>query len=183
MSQELNSKLEPNINDTLMHCQEASTTCMAIDSQVCFHRRLFADPVKPRWCMHALQIMLGHWGALIRIAGVVCQVAANGRLDLSCGLCAFLSPIENTASTTVCHLMERGPAFGVPNHPRPSHHLPSSKRQRDITGAVKTLSSEYCMGEFNAAQENHSCCVHQCFKSVFSVATWSSFQIQSQIAS
>ena len=130
-----------------------------------------------------------------------CQVAANGRLDLSCGLCAFLSPIENTASTTVCRLMARGPAFGVPTHPRPSHHLPSSKRQRDITGAVKTLSSEYCMGEFsyetlaiylyskscirlyNAAQENHSCCVHQCFKSVFSVATWSSFQIQSQIAS
>ena len=25
--------------------------CMAIDSQVCFHRQLFADPVKPSWCI------------------------------------------------------------------------------------------------------------------------------------
>ena len=30
MSQELKSKLRPNINDTLMHCQEASTTWLWI---------------------------------------------------------------------------------------------------------------------------------------------------------
>ena len=42
LSQELKSKLKPNINDTLMYCPEAS-----INSQVYFYRRLFADPVKP----------------------------------------------------------------------------------------------------------------------------------------
>ena len=25
--------------------------CMAIDSQVCFYGRFFADPVKPGWCI------------------------------------------------------------------------------------------------------------------------------------
>ena len=36
---------------TLMHRPEASTTYLAIDSQVFFHRRLFADPVKLAWCI------------------------------------------------------------------------------------------------------------------------------------
>ena len=42
MAQELKSNLQPNIYDTLMHCLETST----MHSQICFHRRLFANPVK-----------------------------------------------------------------------------------------------------------------------------------------
>ena len=46
MLQELKSKLCPNVNDTLR-----SINCLAINGQVCFHRWLFADPVRPCWCI------------------------------------------------------------------------------------------------------------------------------------
>ena len=36
LSQELKSKLKPNINDTLMHCPEASTTWPGLLSQTAF---------------------------------------------------------------------------------------------------------------------------------------------------
>ena len=47
MSQELKSKLCRNINDSLSR----SINYVALDGQVCFHRRLFADPIKPCWCI------------------------------------------------------------------------------------------------------------------------------------
>ena len=34
-----------------MHCLKASSTYVAIDNQVCFHRWLFANPVKLPWCI------------------------------------------------------------------------------------------------------------------------------------
>ena len=46
MSQELKSKLCPDINNSLMHIN-----CVAIDIQVCFHRQFFANLVKPSWCI------------------------------------------------------------------------------------------------------------------------------------
>ena len=49
MAQELKSNLQPNINDTLMHCLETSTVWLYIARSV--YRRLFADRVKPRWCI------------------------------------------------------------------------------------------------------------------------------------
>ena len=49
MSQVLKSKLCPSINDSLIHCP--AINCMAMDGQVCFHRWLFAYPVKPCWCI------------------------------------------------------------------------------------------------------------------------------------
>ena len=51
LAQELKSNLKLNINDTLIHCPETSATYVAIDSQVCFHRQLFANPIKLRWCI------------------------------------------------------------------------------------------------------------------------------------
>ena len=33
--------------------------CVAIDSQVCFHGKLFADPVKPSWCIAGPVSLLG----------------------------------------------------------------------------------------------------------------------------
>ena len=51
MSQELKSKLCPSFNDSLMHALSTDINCLAIDSQVCFHGRLFADRVKPSWCI------------------------------------------------------------------------------------------------------------------------------------
>ena len=49
MAQKLKSNLQPNINDTLMHYLE--TSCVALHSQVCFHRWLFVDPVRPYCCI------------------------------------------------------------------------------------------------------------------------------------
>ena len=65
-AQELKSNLKPNVNDTLIHCPETSNTWL--DSQVCFHRQLFADPVKSCWCITVPVEPLGStnqiwWGA------------------------------------------------------------------------------------------------------------------------
>ena len=59
MSQELKSKLCPSFNDSLMHHPRTSTAWLYIDSQVCFHGRLFADPVKPSWCITGPRGQLG----------------------------------------------------------------------------------------------------------------------------
>ena len=45
MAQELKLNLKPDINDTLMYCPKA----LAIDSQVYFHRPLFANTTKLSW--------------------------------------------------------------------------------------------------------------------------------------
>ena len=50
MSQELKSKLCPSFNDSLMHRPWTSTAWLYIDSQVCFHGRLFANCVRLSWC-------------------------------------------------------------------------------------------------------------------------------------
>ena len=51
MEKELKSNLQYDINDTLMHYISRNINCVAIRSQVCFHRWLFADRVKPHWCI------------------------------------------------------------------------------------------------------------------------------------
>ena len=51
LAQELKSNLMNNIKDTFMHAPSRHLKCVAIDSQVCFHGQLFADPVKPSWCI------------------------------------------------------------------------------------------------------------------------------------
>ena len=43
----IQSQLCPNIN----HALSRGINCVAIDGQVCFHGQLFADPVKPCWCI------------------------------------------------------------------------------------------------------------------------------------
>ena len=43
--------IKPNISDTLMHCPEVRISYLAIDSQVCFYRQLFSNPVKLCWCI------------------------------------------------------------------------------------------------------------------------------------
>ena len=48
LSQQQKSSLMFNIVVTFSHCPDIATNYEAIDGQVCFHRRSFADPVKPR---------------------------------------------------------------------------------------------------------------------------------------
>ena len=49
MSQELKSKLRPNVNDMYTYSMSKSINYVAIVKQVCFHRWLFANPVKLHW--------------------------------------------------------------------------------------------------------------------------------------
>ena len=58
MAQELKSNLQPNINDTLMHCLETSTVWLYIVRSA-FTDGFFADPVKPHWCITELVEPLG----------------------------------------------------------------------------------------------------------------------------
>ena len=51
MSQELKCKLCPDINESLMHCPPTSIAWLYVGNQVCFPRHLFANPVKPSWCI------------------------------------------------------------------------------------------------------------------------------------
>ena len=53
-----------SISERYTHALPRNTKYLAIDGQVCFYRRLFADAVKPRRCMS------WSWGALIGLHGV-----------------------------------------------------------------------------------------------------------------
>ena len=96
MLQERKSKLCPNINDSRTHALSRGINCVTIDGQVCFHGRLFANPVKLCWC---ITVLLGHWEALIRIGCCVpdcCQWPSRSILwlvyiPLSAGNTALLS--------------------------------------------------------------------------------------------
>ena len=53
-----------SISEKYTHALPRNTKYLAIDGQVCFYRRLFADAVKPRRCMS------WSWGASIGLHGV-----------------------------------------------------------------------------------------------------------------
>ena len=53
-----------SISERYTHALPRNTKYLAIDGQVCFYRRLFADAVKPRRCMS------WSWGASIGLHGV-----------------------------------------------------------------------------------------------------------------
>ena len=99
---------------------------MAVDGQVCFHRRPFADPVKPSWCI------TGHVGSL----GSINQIL------LSAKLLPMAVSIYPVVCVHPCHLLraqhyclwsngkEGSPSACPPTPPPPSPpiHPPSYKR-------------------------------------------------------
>ena len=101
-TQELKSNLIPNIQKHQV----------AIDNQMCFHRWLFANPVKPTLSA------TGPVEPLESTNHVWYQTTANVHLDLSCGLCTSLLP-----TTTVCPNGREGPLqLAYPPSP-PFHSL------------------------------------------------------------
>ena len=131
MSQKLKSKLCLNINDSAQ--LSTNVKCMAIGSQVCFHRQHFADPVKPSWCI------TGPIGPL-------------GRINQN-WLGAKLLPMAISIYPVVCvhpccllraqhHRLwpnnEEGPPSACPPAPTPdTSHPPLISAICDITGVVK----------------------------------------------
>ena len=125
--------------------------CLAIDSQVCFHGWLFADRVKPSWCITGSTGPLG---------------STNQNL-----LCAKLLPMAVLIYPVVCvhsccllgtqhYCLCSNSSVCLPSAcypPPPSHptHPPPISTICDITGPVKTISktsSEYCMAELAMKQ-------------------------------
>ena len=130
MAQELKSNFQPDINDTLMRYLETSTVWLTIHSQVCFHRWLFADLVKPHWCI------TGPVGPLGRTNQSWCGVKL---LTMS----VLTHPV---GCVHICHLLRRQYHSMHPNgrfflppacHPPPPTCPPPIHEIHDITGTVK----------------------------------------------
>ena len=110
--------------------------CVAIHSQVCFHRRLFANHVKLHWC----------------ITGPVGPLGCTNQSWCGVKLLTMSASTHTVGCVHICHLL-RGqhhsmhpngsfcppPACHPPPHPTPppSHPPTSIQCIRDITGAVK----------------------------------------------
>ena len=105
---------------------------MAIHSQVCFHRRLFADCVKPHWC----------------ITGPVGPLGCTNQSWCGVKLLTISVSTHPVGRAHICHLL-RGqhhsmhpngsfcpPSACHPPHPPPTRPPPINLI-RDITGAVK----------------------------------------------
>ena len=115
---------------------------IAIDSQVCFHRHLFANPVKPHWCITG---PVGHWGALIRIGVVPSCYQWPSRSIL---WIVYISVTYWGHSTTDCALTAVKSRLQVSHPPRPtptplpSTYLPLIHDTCDITGVVTMQSKK-----------------------------------------
>ena len=133
MSQELKSKLCPSFNDSLMHLS-TDINCLAIDSQVCFHGRLFADRVRPHRC----------------ITGPVGPLGCTNQSWCGVKLLAMSVLTHPVGCVHICHLLvgqhhsiHLNGRFFPPMacHPPPPHrpptHPPPISAIRDITGPVK----------------------------------------------
>ena len=67
-----------HVKVTLMHYPETLHVCLTIDGQVCFHRWLFADDVKPRWCISWPEgINRASWGTKLLLMAVLASPVAQ----------------------------------------------------------------------------------------------------------
>ena len=115
---------------------------MAIDSQVCFHRQLFANTVKPSWCITGPMEPLGstnqNW----------CGVKLLPMLILAHSVdCVRLCHLLRAMHHCLCPNGREGPPSACPP---PLTHPPLILDTRDITGVVKTISktsNNYCATE------------------------------------
>ena len=107
IAQELKSILLPNIKATLWR-----TKHMAKDGQVCFHRRLFADPVKPQRCTTEPVRPLD--GVNKDVGGVKLLLATTSVYPVDC---ACICPLLKTQHHCLC-------PNGRCNPPSASRHPP-----------------------------------------------------------
>ena len=169
-------------------------------SQVCFHRQLFANPVKLRWCITSPVGPLGSTNQNWLYARLL-------PMTISIYLVFFYIPAAYWEhSTTVCALMARRAHLRLAHPPPPPPPLPPThlliSNTCDITGFVKiylknqqwilhsrvsyeTLTTyksalliQQILHGYNAVQENHSCfniSKWQPFLEIQNVITWSVF--------
>ena len=123
MAQELKSNLQHYINDIYTHALSRNIKWVAIHSQVCFHRWLFSNPVKPHWCITGLVGPLGSTNQ--SWCGVKLLTMSVPAYPVGCvRMCRLLGD-----STTVRALMAGRTCLQLahpclPTTPPPSTHLP-----------------------------------------------------------
>ena len=133
---------------------------MAIDSQVCFHRWLFSDPVKLHWCIMWPVESLGHnWlGAKLLPMSI-----SNYPMD-----CVHLCCLLRAQYHCLCPNGGEGlPSTCSPTTtpPLPAAHTLLIHSTQDITGVIKTISNTSMQCSTYTANltwlqsntENHSC--------------------------
>ena len=125
-----------SISERYTHALPRNTKYLAIDGQVCFYRRLFADAVKPRRCIS------WSWGALIGLHGVPnCSSRQSGPP-------LWIVPVHATYwrhSTALWVRMGALPRLRLPTRPHRPPHIPPTPPPPiesicDITGAEKKPS-------------------------------------------
>ena len=119
-----------------------SINCVAMNSQVCFHRQPLSNHVN---CVGALQDLWALWEALIRIGEVpnCCQWPSQSVLWI-----VYISVIYWEHSTTVCALMVGRTCLRLALPCPPP--LALIHDTHGIIGVIKTISktsSEYCVTE------------------------------------
>ena len=134
-AQELKSNLINDNIDTLAHASSRNIKYMAIDSQVCFHRWFFANPVKPSWC----------------ITGPVEPLGCTNQNRCGIKLLPMSTSTYPVDYIHLCHLLRaqhyclcsngrEDPPLACP--PTPTTFCPLIHDTHDITGVVKKLSQK-----------------------------------------
>ena len=113
---------------------------MAKDGQVCFHRRLFADPLKPQRCTTEPERPLDGINKDLGGAKLLLTTTSIYRVD-----CACVCPLLKTQHHCLCPNGRCNPPLA--SHPLPpptTRHLPPTHHLihaiPDITAAVKKVA-------------------------------------------
>ena len=116
MAQELKSNLQPVIIDTYTHVLSRNINYVAIHSQVCFHRRLFADRVKLHCCITGPVGPLGRTNQSWYGVKLLTMSVSTHPVD-----CVHICHLLRD-STTLCTLMVAFSHLQLATHPTPPGH-------------------------------------------------------------
>ena len=124
---------------------------MAKDGQVYFHRRFFANPVKPQRCNTEPVKPLDGTNKDVSVAKLQLH---NNHICLSCGLCLFLSLTEDTAL-----LMKAVTCLRLPTHPHQKYYNCGSSKtcltcrimhlQKDLNAYMQSSDPLYINSDLN----------------------------------
>ena len=118
-----------SVRESYTHALPRNTRYLTIDGQVCFHRQLFTDAVKPRGCISQpclRGINRTAWGTRLLLTAVLAHPV----------YCTSSGPILKTQH---CCLSPNGcfspPSVSHPPPPPPPTRLPPIDSIHDITGS------------------------------------------------
>ena len=124
-----------SISERYTHALPRNTKYLAIDGQVCFYRRLFADAVKPRRCIS------WSWGVNRTAWGTKLLLTAVWASLVDCTSPSHLLKAHHCSlSPNGCFTSPSAPHPPPPPTPPPPTRPPPIESIRDITGTEKKPS-------------------------------------------